>query len=107
MFGIEPQVQQDLRVVHVIGKVSWRRKVTVCHHLFGAVDNDRVIDVCSARLWLLLCTKGKGEGRKSYLCNYVMAYRPTSEVNSLTTCKTSSTVNLHLSPADIYDGHQF
>ena len=58
VFSIEPQVLQDLRVVHVIGKVSRRGKVTVCHHLFGAVDNDGVIEVCSARLWLLLCTKG-------------------------------------------------
>ena len=52
--SVESQVKQHLRVVHVVGELSWRREVTERHHLFGAVDDHRLIDVGSSRLWLLL-----------------------------------------------------
>lgn len=37
--SIQTQIQQDLRVVHVVREVSRRREITERHHLFGAVDN--------------------------------------------------------------------
>lgn len=37
--SIQLQIQQHLRVVHVVGELSWGREVTAGHHLFGAVDD--------------------------------------------------------------------
>lgn len=37
--SVETQIQQHLRVVHIVGQLSRRREVTERHHLFGAVDN--------------------------------------------------------------------
>lgn len=52
--SVQSQVKQHLRVVHVVGELSRRREVTERHHLFGAVDDHRLIDVGSSRLRLLL-----------------------------------------------------
>lgn len=52
--SIQTQIQQDLRVVHVVREVSRRREVAERHHLFGAVDDHCLIDVGPPRLWLLL-----------------------------------------------------
>lgn len=52
--SIEAHILQHLRVVHVVGELSWRREVTEGHHLFGAVDDHRLIDVGTSRLGLLL-----------------------------------------------------
>lgn len=52
--SVEAQIQQHLSVVHVVGELSRWREVTERHHLFGAVDDHRLIDVGSSRLWLLL-----------------------------------------------------
>lgn len=52
--GIETQVKHDFRVVHVVGELSWRREVTVRHHLLGAVDDHRLVDVGFSRLWRFL-----------------------------------------------------
>lgn len=37
--SIQTQIQQDLRVVHVVREVSRRQEVAERHHLFGAVDD--------------------------------------------------------------------
>ena len=52
--GVEPQVQKHLRMVHVVGEVRRAGEVAEWHHLFGAVEHHRVVDVGSARLWLFL-----------------------------------------------------
>lgn len=52
--SIEAHILQHLRVVHVVGELSWRREVTEGHDLFGAVDDHRLIDVGTSRLGLLL-----------------------------------------------------
>lgn len=52
--SVEAHIQQHLRVVHVVGELSWRREVTEGHHLFGAVDDHRLIDVGASGLGLLL-----------------------------------------------------
>ena len=52
--SVEADIQQHLRVVHVVGELSWWREVTEGHHLFGAVDDHRLIDVGTSRLRLLL-----------------------------------------------------
>lgn len=54
--GIQAQIQQHLRVVHVVGELRRRREVTERHHLFGAVNDHRLIDVGLYRVWLLLTT---------------------------------------------------
>lgn len=51
---VEAQIQQHLCVVHVVGQLSRWREVTERHHLFGAVDDNRLIDVGSSRLRLFL-----------------------------------------------------
>ena len=52
--SIEAQIQQHLRVVHVVGELSWWREVTEGHPLFGAVDDHRGVDVGPFRLWIVL-----------------------------------------------------
>ena len=52
--SIEAHVQQHFRVMHVVGELSRWREVTEGHHLFGAVDDHRLIDVGASRLGLLL-----------------------------------------------------
>lgn len=50
MLSIEPEVLQELRVVHVVWVVSRHWKITETHHLFGGVDHQRTVDAGS--LWL-------------------------------------------------------
>lgn len=52
--GVEAQIEQHLRVVHVVGEVCRAGEVTERHLLFGAIDDHRLVDVGSARLWLFL-----------------------------------------------------
>lgn len=52
--SIETHIQQHLGVVHVVGELSWWREITEGHHLFGAVDDHRLIDISASRLRLLL-----------------------------------------------------
>lgn len=52
--SIEAHIEQHLRVMHVVGKLSWRREVAEGHHLFGAIDDNRLIDVGTSGLGLLL-----------------------------------------------------
>lgn len=43
--GVETDVLHHLGVMHVVGKISWWRKVAEGHNLFGAVDDHRLVDV--------------------------------------------------------------
>lgn len=52
--SIEAHIEQHLRVMHVVGKLRWWREVAEGHHLFGAVDDNRLIDVGTSWLRLLL-----------------------------------------------------
>lgn len=49
MLGVEPEILQQLRVVHVVWIVGRRWKITETHHLFGGVDHQGAIDVGSLR----------------------------------------------------------
>lgn len=50
MLSVEPEVLQQLGVVHVVWIVGWHGKITEAHHLFGGVDHQGAIDAGS--LWL-------------------------------------------------------
>lgn len=50
VLSIEPEVLQQLGVVHVIWIVSGHGKIAETHHLFGRVDHQGAIDAGS--LWL-------------------------------------------------------
>lgn len=52
--SVEPHVEQHLGVVHVVGQLSRRREVAEGHHLLGAVDDHRLVDVGTSRLRPLL-----------------------------------------------------
>lgn len=43
--GVETDILHHLGVMHVVGKISRWREVTEGHHLFGAVDDHRLVDV--------------------------------------------------------------
>lgn len=48
--SIEPEVLQQLGVVHVVWIVGRHGKIAETHHLFGSVDHQRAIDAGS--IWL-------------------------------------------------------
>lgn len=54
VINIHPEVLHDEGVMHEIGEFSRNWKVTETHHLFGGVDDDRVVDTGSVRLWIFL-----------------------------------------------------
>lgn len=56
--SVEPHVEQHLRVVHVVGQLSRRREVAEGDHLFGAVDDHRLVDVGTSWFRLLLQNVG-------------------------------------------------
>lgn len=65
--SVEPYVEQQLRVMHVVGQLSRWREVAEGHHLLGAVDNHRLVDVSASGLRLLLQRDiMKGDYQKMY-----------------------------------------
>lgn len=62
--GVEPHVEQELRVVHVVGQVSRRREVTEGHHFLRAVDDHRLVNVGASRLGYLLQDNIKEDQQK-------------------------------------------
>lgn len=52
--SVEPHVEQQLRVMHVVGQLGRWREVAEGHHLLGAVDDHRLVDVGASGLRLLL-----------------------------------------------------
>lgn len=55
--SIEPEVPQQLRVVHVVWVVRRHGEITETHHLFGGVDHQGAIDAGSLWLKCLLWTQ--------------------------------------------------
>lgn len=65
--SVEPYVEQQLRVMHVVGQLSRWREVAEGHHLLGAVDDHRLVDVSASGLRLLLQRDIiKGDYQKMY-----------------------------------------
>lgn len=54
VLSVETHVEQHLGVVHVVGQLGRRREVAEGHHLLGAVDHHRLVDVGPSRLRHLL-----------------------------------------------------
>lgn len=59
VLSIEPEVLQQLGVVHVVWIISRHGKITETHHLFGGVDHQGAINAGSLRLRGVLLTKRK------------------------------------------------
>lgn len=62
--SVEPHVEQHLRVVHVVGQLRRRREVAEGDHLFGAVDDHRLVDVGPS--WFRLFLQDTRTSRKVF-----------------------------------------
>lgn len=51
---VHAEIVHDEGVMHVVGKVCRHGEVAETHHLLGAVDDERVVDAGSVRLWIFL-----------------------------------------------------
>lgn len=65
MVDVHPEVFHNEGVVHEVWEVCRDGKVTEAHHLFGGVDDDRVVDAGPVRLWILL------QGQKAAIQTYL------------------------------------
>lgn len=52
--SVETDILHHLRVMHVVRKIRRWRKVAESHHLFGAVNDHRLVDVRVSFNWCLL-----------------------------------------------------
>lgn len=55
LFGVHPEILQDLGVVHEVRVMIWNRVVTETHHLLGSVDDHRLINTGPSFLRVFLC----------------------------------------------------
>ena len=92
--SVEAHILQHLRVVHVVGELSWWREVTEGHDLFRAVDDHRLIDVGTSRLGLLL-----EKGNIKTVLFIALCYCVCNKVSQLINDNTGATVwiVLHIS----------
>lgn len=54
MSGIQTQILQQLRVVHVAGEVVWHGEVAEAHHFLGGVDHKGAVRARTPWLRILL-----------------------------------------------------
>lgn len=59
MLSVEPEVLQQLGVVHVVGIVVRHGEIAEAHHLFGGIYHQRAVDAGSIWFWRLLQAQKK------------------------------------------------